>query len=95
MRLPMQGDSEQRAAAALDLLAVLEAVRVVAVLLAPITPRLSERVYQQLGLDFQTVSWRDTEWGMLKPGEELPKPAPVFQRLEGDYVIFPIEAVAA
>ena len=89
----MQGDDAQKATAADALLAVLEAVRIVAVLLAPVTPRLSERIYQQLGLDYQSVSWRDTAWGALKPGNELPKPAPVFQRLEGDYVISAVEAV--
>ncbi len=73
---------------------MLEAVRIVAVLLAPVTPRLSKRIYEQLGLDFRSVSWHDTAWGLLKPGEELPKPAPVFQRLEGDFVISVAEVVA-
>ncbi len=92
--LPLQGDSTQKAKAARDLLAVLEAVRIVAVLLAPVTPRLSERIYEQLGLDFRAVSWRDAAWGALKQSGDLPKPAPVFQRLEGDYVISAVEVVA-
>ncbi len=91
--LPWQGGDAQKAAAAEALLAVLEAVRIVAVLLTPITPRLSQRIMEQLGLDHQTVSWRDTAWGVLQPGTELPKPSPVFQRLEGDYVISAVEAV--
>ena len=74
---------------------MLEAVRIVAVLLAPITPRLSERIFEQLGLSYQMVSWRETAWGALKSGNELPKPNPVFQRLEGDYVISAVEAVVA
>ena len=93
MRLPVQGDNAQKAVAADALLAVLEAVRILAVLLAPITPRLSQRIMEQLGVDYQTVSWHDVAWGVLKPGNDLPKPAPVFQRLEGDYVISAVEAV--
>ena len=94
-RLPLQGDDAQKAAAAEALLAVLEAVRIVAVLLAPITPRLSQRILEQLGVNNQMVSWRDTAWGVLKPGSDLPKPSPVFQRLDGDYVIAAVEAVVA
>ena len=93
-RLPLQGDDAQKAAAAEALLAVLEAVRIVAVLLTPITPRLSQRILEQLGVGDQAVSWRDVTWGMLKPGSQLPKPSPVFQRLEGDYVISAVEEVA-
>ena len=72
---------------------MLEAVRIVAVLLSPITPRLSERIFEQLGLDCSAVSWHASAWGALKSGSELPKPTPVFQRLEGDYVISTVEAV--
>ena len=64
------------------------------VLLTPVTPRLSQRIYEQLGLDFRTLSWRETAWGTLKQDKELPQPAPVFQRLEGDYVISAVEVVA-
>ena len=72
---------------------MLEAVRIVAVLLAPITPRLSERIFEQLGLDYETVSWHASAWGALKSGSELPKPTPVFQRLEGAFVLSSVEAV--
>ncbi len=44
-----QGTDEEKAEAAAVLVAVLEAVRVVAVGLAPITPGLAGRIYQQLG----------------------------------------------
>ena len=62
----MQGSAEEKKQAALELLEVLEAVRVVAVLLSPITPALSRVIYQQLGYTdahFQAVSWADTQWG--------------------------------
>lgn len=61
-----------------------------ALLLAPITPRLAHRIYTQLGFtdeQYQAATWRDTAWGMLKAAQALPPPAPVFQRLEGDFVI--------
>ena len=62
----LQGSADEKEQAALELLEVLEAVRVVAVLLSPITPALSRIIYQQLGYtdaDFQAVSWADTQWG--------------------------------
>ena len=44
----MQGSEEERRAAEGTLVAVLEATRIVAVLLAPITPALSRRIMAQL-----------------------------------------------
>jgi hypothetical protein len=85
-----QGGEEEREAAKLALLAVLESVRVVAVLLAPVTPQLSQRIYEQLGLGehFEGLEWeRDATWGKLKAGHVTPRPVPVFVRLDGDYVL--------
>ena len=84
-----KGSDADKEAAAAVLAAVLEAVRVVAVLLSPVTPALSARIYQQLGLSpeqFQALTWADTEWGALKQGHATPQPQPVMQRLEGDWV---------
>ena len=78
-----------KAAAAEVLGAVLEAVRVVAVLLSPVTPALSARIYSQLGLGeeaFAALRWEDAQWGQLRAGHAPAAPAPVFLRLEGDYV---------
>ena len=71
---------------------VLEAVRLAAYLLAPITPKLSTTVYQQLGfsVDFDDQSLINvaapfashTAWGTLPPAQPLGSPQPVFQRLE-------------
>ena len=47
---PPQGTGEEKAEAAKVLVAVLEAVRIVAVLLWPVTPQLSARILAQLGL---------------------------------------------
>ena len=62
----MQGSSEEKEEASLVLLEVLDAARVVAVMLAPITPALANLVYQQLGFTdqhFESLTWADTQWG--------------------------------
>ncbi len=71
---------------------VLEAVRLAAYLLAPITPNLSTAIYQQLGFDFgfnmlELGTYlppfdKHSTWGRLRPGQHLGEPRPVFQRLE-------------
>ena len=61
-----------------------------ALLLAPITPQLSQRIYAQLGFtdaQYRAAAWRDTAWGALRAAQALQPPQPVFQRLEGDFVI--------
>ena len=66
-----------------DLYAVLEATRIVGLLLAPLLPDLSERILAQLGHALNPDLWLDDlHWGGLKSGEALPKPSPVMQRLE-------------
>ncbi len=85
-----QGTEEEKQAAKEHLIAVLEAVRIAAVLLSPATPRLSAAIYTQLGFPADTyfnLQWdRDTQWGALPAGQEVPKPNPVFVRLEGEFV---------
>ena len=71
---------------------VLEAVRLAAYLLAPITPKLSTAVYEQLGFsvnfDEQTLNSvtapfeSHASWGTLPSKQALGDPQPVFQRLE-------------
>lgn len=79
-----KGDSSA-AEAAQDLVIVLEAVRIVAVALSPVTPQLSLRIYLQLGYsmdDFLSLSWESTNWGALKEGQVMPEPQPVFKKIE-------------
>jgi methionyl-tRNA synthetase len=89
-RMKQEGTREQVAD---DLYAVLEAARIVALLMAPLLPDLSERMLLQLG---QTVpssganapmdgSWlQQLAWGGLLAGAALPEPSPVMARLELD-----------
>jgi methionyl-tRNA synthetase len=76
-----------------DLYAVLEASRLVAVLLAPLLPELSARMLEQLALKpFESATNADgpcpwttaLAWGGLPAGQRLPAPQPVMQRLELD-----------
>ena len=63
-----------------------------AVLLSPVTPSLSRRIYAQLGYApeaFETLTWEDAKWGGLRAGTQFPKPSPVFLRMEGDMVTEP------
>ncbi len=71
---------------------VLEAVRLAAYLLSPITPILSTAIYQQLGysINFSNQALIDVSapysvhaaWGILPAAQPLGDPQPVFQRLE-------------
>jgi methionyl-tRNA synthetase len=74
------------------LYAVLESVRLSAYLLSPIIPNLSTAIYQQLGfeVDFNNKDHvkssalfsQHCEWGELALNQNLPKPQPIFTRLE-------------
>lgn len=73
------------------LYAVLEGVRLAAYLLAPVTPDLSNKIYQQLGyaVDFNQFEGLQSlipdaihrQWGTLPSGQPLGNPDPVFQKL--------------
>lgn len=96
-----KGTDEEKAAAGRVMVAVLEAARVLAVALSPITPGLSSRMYQQLGLGEGPlqgrVTWADTAWGQLQEGHQTAQPQPVFARLDDTvpFVTEPAPAAAA
>lgn len=72
-------------AAAKDLVIILEAMRIIAIALSPIAPRLCFRIYTQLGYSedqFNAVTWSDTKWGGLKGGQIMAQPKPIFARIE-------------
>lgn len=73
------------------LYSVLESIRLAAYLLAPIIPNISNAIYQQLGFlfDFNQSQIpidftfdRQAQWGILKGGQPLGTPEPIFQRIE-------------
>ena len=60
----MQGSDDQKAAGRTVLVDCLEAVRIVAVLIAPITPSLSQRILAQLSLDASApLAVEQAHWG--------------------------------
>lgn len=71
--------------AAKDLVVILEAMRIIAVALSPVTPNLCLKIYRQLGYteeQFYATTWSDTKWGGLKGGQVMAQPSPVFARIE-------------
>jgi methionyl-tRNA synthetase len=74
------------------LYSVLESVRLSAYLLSPIVPDLSNKIYQQLGFDWdfnQSIQAQNTktfnihsQWGKLSTNKTLGKASPVFSKLE-------------
>jgi len=73
-------DPANRDQVAADLYAVLEASRVVGVVLQPLLPEFSERLLQQLNAP--SGDWNKLlDWGQLTPGP-LDAPSPLLQRLE-------------
>jgi len=66
-----------------DLYAVLEACRLVGILLNPLLPDLSERMLKQLSIEIDPIDWsKDLCWGGLISGDPLPPPSPVMEKLE-------------
>lgn len=71
---------------------VLESVRLSALILAPIIPNISTKIYSQLGYNYnfneqkleKEIVLNDSHfnWGILTLNDNLPKPSPVFTRLE-------------
>ncbi len=67
---------------ALELYSVLEAIRIVGMLLNPLVPELSNRILSQLG-EVNPKQWSNyLVWGILKPGSDLPEPNPVIPKIE-------------
>ena len=61
---------------------LLEAVRLVAVLSAPVIPRAAARVFAMLGLGEREPVTDDLAWGRLEPGTSLGAIAPLFPRVD-------------
>lgn len=84
-----QGDTEQ---VEQILYSVLESVRLSALLLAPIIPNISNKIYQQLGFNYDfndknlsantELLGNHLQWGILNINKDLPKPTPIFAKLE-------------
>eukprot|EP00877_Chromochloris_zofingiensis_P009988 jgi/Chrzof1/5242/Cz15g18150.t1 len=92
-----KGSAEEQEAGKKVLVSVLETARIVALLLYPITPTLSQRIHQQLGLAarLESASWSDTAWGQLQAGHATATPQPVFARIDDTLPLVTQPAAAA
>ena len=71
--------------AALDrvLYASAEALRLAAVLIAPVMPSTADEIERQLGLTEWPRTWEQaTRWGLLPGGQQIGEAAPIFPKLE-------------
>jgi methionyl-tRNA synthetase len=73
-----------RARVATILCTAAEALRFVAVLLAPVLPVGAQRIWRQLGCEGKVSNQRldELKWGQLKPGTKVGKAEPIFPRIE-------------
>lgn len=83
------GDEAEFLRAQRCLVSCLEACRIVAVGLSPVTTTTSRKLYEALGLgeEFNRLVWdTDMSWGRLQEGMSFGKPKPVFPRIEATEV---------
>jgi methionyl-tRNA synthetase len=75
-------DPARRAELEAFLYRLIEGVRLVAVLAAPVMPRASARIFGMLGLGEREPGPDDLAWGRLVPGAPLGAIAPLFPRVD-------------
>jgi len=75
-------DPQRRAELDAFLYRLIEGVRLVAVLVAPVMPRASSRIFGMLGLGEREPGPADLEWGRLQPGAPLGSIHPLFPRVD-------------
>ena len=86
----MQGSDEDKAAGRLILVEVLEALRIVAVMLSPVTPTLSQAIYLQLGFSqesFQGLKLKDSQWGGKLSASNFRRSAPCYELFLQDLLL--------
>ncbi len=66
---------------------LLEAVRLVAVLVFPVMPRAAGRIFRMLGLTGRDPEREDLSWGRLPPGAPLGALEPLFPRIEKERTV--------
>jgi methionyl-tRNA synthetase len=83
-KLAESGGEDERSLLRLVLYTAADLLRTVAILLYPIVPESSRRLWNQLGCDGMVEDQRldQLKWGELKPGTKVGKPEPIFPRLD-------------
>lgn len=62
---------------------LLEAQRLIALQIAPFMPETGAKILAKLGADPASTLADNDSWGLLQPGTEIEKAAPLFPRIEG------------
>jgi len=78
-RLHKEGKRVELAAVLYD---VLDCLRVVAILINPVMPMVSQEIWSQLGLEEQEPAWEDCEAGRLVAGTTIARGEPLFPRID-------------
>ncbi len=73
-----------------------ETLRVCSVLLCPVLPKSTQRVWKQLGCEGKVKNQRidELKWGGLKPGTQIGKAEPIFPRLDHAATLAKLQEVA-
>jgi len=78
----MAKDPQRRGELHAFLYRLLEAIRLIAVLVWPVMPRAARRIFVMLGLPDQDPGPEALVWGALRPGQKLGEIQPLFPRIE-------------
>ena len=83
-------DEEKKDRLATVLYNLLESIRFTAVLLSPFMPETSEKIFSQLNTDVKDYDSIKT-FGMLKTGNKVTAPTPLFNRIDAEKMLAEIE----
>jgi len=62
---------------------LVEAIRIVTVMISPVMPSLPEQVWAQIGADpAENGKWEAVTWGQTRPGQKVTKAQALFPRIE-------------
>ncbi|WP_187152560.1 methionine--tRNA ligase [Prochlorococcus marinus] len=76
-------DNSNKEIVAQDIYSVLEACRIIGVLLNPFVPDLSNRILNQLNISSNFITFDNSlKWGLLDPKNKLQDPNPVMNKIE-------------
>ena len=89
-KLAKGSDKESEARLNTVLYALAETLRIIAILLLPVTPVAAHGIFDQLNWKMELsgkeerFSLADAEWGRLPDGHVVGKPVPLFPRIEAN-----------
>jgi methionyl-tRNA synthetase len=97
-KLAESKSEEDHSLLALVLYTAADLLRTITILLYPIIPDSSKRLWEQLGckgrLEDQRLTELDLKWGVLEPGTKVAKPEPIFPRLDKEKTLAKLHELA-